>query len=289
MKYCPQCKITYQTSFSQCPACQFKPKTIDGFESYVCDLDSTRSGFQSSHFSKLAALEDENFWFRSRNELIIWALEKFCPAFQSLLEIGCGTGFVLSGINSRFKDKSLYGSEIFTEGLSFAAERVSSAKLMHMDARQIPFLEEFDVVGLFDVLEHIKEDTIVLDEIFGALKQGGHLLLTVPQHDWLWSPTDDYACHERRYSATDLHTKLRAANFTILRSTSFVSLLLPAMLLSRSKRSKSDQTGDSSAELNLPKALNILLYKIMQTEIALIKAKVDFPLGGSRLVIAKKA
>ncbi len=67
-----------------------------------------------------------------------------------ILEIGCGTGFVLSEISRLFPAAELSGSEASCSGLAFAAQRVKSASLFQMDARHIPFREEFDVVGAFD-------------------------------------------------------------------------------------------------------------------------------------------
>ena len=80
-----------------------------------------------------------------------------------------------------------------------------------MDARNIPFESEFDVIGAFDVLEHINEDTEVLAQIYTALKAEGLMLISVPQHPWLWSSLDEYACHVRRYTALDIQQKIEAA------------------------------------------------------------------------------
>ncbi|MEI7996904.1 MAG: class I SAM-dependent methyltransferase, partial [Methylococcaceae bacterium] len=146
---------------------------VSGFISYAPELAlEGGGGFKSGFFRDLAALEDKNFWFRSRNNLIVWALGKYNPSFRSFLEIGCGTGYVLSGISKAFPDRKFFGSEIFTTGLSFAAERLTSAHLMQMDAREIPFVEELYVIGAFDVLEHIKEDDEVLVQVHQALKPG---------------------------------------------------------------------------------------------------------------------
>ena len=147
---------------------------VGGFVCYAPELALEGSGgFKSGFFRDLAALEDKNFWFRSRNKLIVWALGKYGASFRSFLEIGCGTGYVLSGISKAFPDRELFGSEIFTTGLSFAMERLTSSLLMQMDAREIPFVEEFDVIGAFDVLEHIQEDDEVLVQVQQALKLGG--------------------------------------------------------------------------------------------------------------------
>ena len=163
-----------------------------------------RGGYPPEYFAQMVEIEENSFWFRNRNRLILWALHKYFPEMCSFLEIGCGTGFVLSGIADAFPDVRLSGSEIFVEGLEFAAKRLKGVELMQMDARRIPYADEFDAIGAFDVLEHIKEDLTVLQEIYRALKPGGGLVLTVPQHPFLWSSVDESALHVRRYLATDL-------------------------------------------------------------------------------------
>ena len=133
------------------------------------------------------------------NDLIVWALGKYGAGVSSFMEIGCGTGFVLQGIAGHFPKMRLVGSEIYPEGIAFAAERIARGEFMQMDARYIPFVDEFDAIGAFDVLEHIYEDEAVLEQIYQALKPYGFLMLTVLQHRWLWSRIDEYACHVRRY------------------------------------------------------------------------------------------
>lgn len=289
MKRCLCCNACYASSICNCPNCGLVPAFVDGFDSYAPDFAHDGGGFKSNYFLELASLEEANFWFRSRNQLIMWAIENYCPNFQSLLEIGCGTGYVLSGISKRFPRSTLYGSEIFISGLGFASARLSSAKFMQMDARNVPFVNEFDVIGAFDVLEHIKEDEEVLTQMRAALKPEGLMLITVPQHAWLWSLIDEYAFHVRRYGAGDLHQKIEAAGFRVIRSTSFVTTLLPAMMISRFLQKKlTDKQFDATAELKISPWLNSLFSQLLSAELALIKKGFNFPVGGSRLVVARK-
>ncbi|MGI9275625.1 MAG: class I SAM-dependent methyltransferase [Endozoicomonas sp.] len=246
------------------------------------------NGFRSNHFHELAEQEERSFWFRSRNRLILASIKQYCPDFSSFLEIGCGTGYVISAIAEQHPSARIFGGELFPEGLGFASSRVPQARFMQMDAAKIPFLDEFDLIGAFDVLEHIEEDSLVLIEIKKALTPGGLLLLTVPQHPWLWSSTDDLACHVRRYTRSDLHSKLEAAGFSILRSTSFVSLLLPALCISRLMNSLGhEQSAKPGAELNISSFLNRSLEICMNIEALFIRLGINLPIGGSRLIIAK--
>lgn len=157
-----------------------------------------------------------------------------------------------------------------------------------MDARRIPFADEFDVVGAFDVLEHITEDVVVLAEIHKSLKPGGVLVLTVPQHPWLWSQADEYAVHQRRYTAAEIQQKLHDAGFNILRSSSFVSILLPAMAVARFRQRKEGLDYDPTQEMRLPSWLNAAMAACMRLELRLMRMGFNWPAGGSRLVVARK-
>ena len=260
----------------------------DGFPAYAPALAQEGGGFKTAYFAELAPLEAEYFWFRARNRLIVWSLGKYAQGLQSFLEIGCGTGYVLSGIASAFPGVRCHGSEIFTAGLAFAAARQPTSDFMQMDARHIPFVDEFDAIGAFDVLEHIEADVQVLQQMYAALKPGGIMLVTVPQHTWLWSPVDEYACHVRRYSAPELHEKVAGAGFEILRSTSFVSSLLPALWVSRFVKKGSPEDFDAMAELRISPWMNSLFFKLLSAELWLISRGLSFPAGGSRLLVARK-
>ena len=175
---------------------------------FVDDAVDDCAGFKPEYFARLAGIEEANFWFRARNALIQWALRKYFPNAKSFFEVGCGTGFVLAGIRENFPGMRLVGSEIFDDGLIYAKARLPNVELYKMDARRIVFECEFDVVGAFDVLEHLVEDESALVQIFDAARPGGGLLITGPQHPFLWSATDQFAMHQRRYSRAELRAKV---------------------------------------------------------------------------------
>jgi SAM-dependent methyltransferase len=63
-----------------------------------------------------------------------------------------------------------------------------------------PFSRSFDLVGLFDVVEHVEDDAGLLDQAAKLVAPDGYILLTVPADPRLWSSLDDYAGHLRRYT-----------------------------------------------------------------------------------------
>jgi SAM-dependent methyltransferase len=250
-------------------------------------VEHDRTSFNPEHFARLFRLEARSFWFRGRSDLIEWALARYFPSAREMLEIGCGTGYVLDRLHRAFPDLALSGTELFAEGLVYARERLGdAASLQQADATQLEFREAFDVIGAFDVIEHIEDDRRVLANLHAALRPDGGVLLTVPQHAWMWSATDVAACHVRRYSRSELRQKLIGAGFEVVRMTSFVSFLLPAMWLARLR--KREGMAEVEAELDLPDLANSIGHATAKLESMLIRHGVDLPAGGSLLAVARK-
>jgi SAM-dependent methyltransferase len=249
-------------------------------------------GFDLQHFSTLVKFEQSNFWFVNRARLIAALIQKYFPRARDLLEIGSGTGSVLLALRTALPQLTLVGTELHSQGLAFARQRLGpGVVLLQMDARRIAARDEFDVIGAFDVIEHIAEDEHVLNEIFAALKRGGGTIITVPQHPWLWSPEDDAAFHQRRYARGELEAKVEKAGFRIWNSTSFNWLLLPVMVASRLVmilRARHGIGREPLAELKMGNRLNRALSSLLRLEVNLTCAGVRWPVGGSRFVVAQR-
>ena len=289
MRFCVGCQRTFGTTSWTCPACGFAPELLGGLPCFAPELAVDNTDYDPKHFSVLMTLEDNSFWFQARNRLILWGLSRFFSDTRSLLEIGVGTGFVMRELRRTLPEASLWASDIHIEGLQFAAERLAhSVDLLQVDARRIPFRSEFDVVCLFDVLEHIQDDEAVLKEVSLALKPGGGLLLTVPQHMFLWGPFDEAGFHKRRYGIHELERKVRSAGFDVLLKTSFVSFLLPVLYASR-LRSRWRGRYDLMDEQDIHPAVDRVFRGLLSAERRLIQAGIRFPLGGSQLLVARRS
>lgn len=270
----------------RCQACGFEPWESDGIVSFVADGD-VEGAFSTEDYAHLEQVESASFWFRSRNSLINFALARCFPTAKSLLEVGCGNGYVMAGIEREFAGLELSGSELSPVALDIAHSRVPTASLYRFDARAIPFRDEFDVVSAFDVLEHIDDDIAALTEMRAASRPGGGLLLTVPQHRWLWSPTDDYAGHERRYTRAELLDKLHAVGFEELLVTSFATAVLPLMAASRLRLRLLGDRYEPTREHAQASRLDPLLDRLMRIDLSLIRRGRSLPAGGSLLVAAR--
>jgi len=287
LKVCPNCQSQFEATDWRCPRCHHEPPRLNGFVAFAPDLAEENESYSPEFFQTLADLQAASFWFRARNRLIVWALRRHFPTARSFLEVGCGTGFVIEGIRAALPGLTITGSEIYTTGLEFARRRLGAVDLLQLDASALPYSGEFDVIGAFDVLEHIEADQIVLQQMYQAARPGGGIILTVPQHMALWSMTDEHARHVRRYAAAELASKVSAAGFDVLRATSFVSLLLPLMAVSRRQLQREGEDRLLS-ELSIGGLLNSLFEATMTLERLLIERGVSFPIGGSLLLVARK-
>jgi SAM-dependent methyltransferase len=243
--------------------------------------------FDAHRFAMLASVEDRNPWFRSRNLLIQWALRAHFPEARDVLEVGCGTGYVLAGLHKAFPELRLTGLEAGEEGLVFARQRVPDATFVVADARTLEYDADFDVTCAFDVLEHIDDDRAVLQQLRRADRSGGGLILTVPQHQWLWSASDVSAGHLRRYDRNKLVAMVESTGFRVLRVTSFVSLLLPALAAARLLR-RSGAAYDVEVALRPRPFLDQIAAALFAAERSLIAAGVTLPAGSSLLLIAQR-
>lgn len=271
-------------------------EVIDGITCYAPEIASSYDSYPSEGFDVTVEVEKRSFWCRSRNRLLVRLLRRFVPADRRarLLEIGCGTGNVLGALRA-LPNVELTGSEVYVNGLRHAQARLPDIRFVQLDATRMPFRDEFDVIGAFDVLEHIEDDERVIENVHEALHPGGLFVVTVPQYPWMWSELDDIVKHRRRYTRGQLLDRLERRGFEILLCTSFVSTLFPAMAATRlmSRRSAASKPRVDTREaferqVRLSGPANALCDAAMRIDEALIALGLSLPFGGSVAVVARR-
>jgi ubiquinone/menaquinone biosynthesis C-methylase UbiE len=272
----------------RCPACGHTVAQDAGIPMFAPELADTISGFNPKSFEALSRIESEHFWFVTRNELIVGLANKYFPEARRFLEVGCGNGAVLRAVAQSRPWERLVGSELHPAGLAYARERLpSDVEFVQMDARNIPATDVFDLTGVFDVIEHIEDDEAVLRGLRRVTQTGGGTIVAVPQHPWLWSRSDDVAHHQRRYRRSELEEKFRRNRFEVLFSSSFTAMLLPLMAASRLKGRGKENNDDINREFMLSPRINSLFIAILRAEIRMTLAGLNWPAGGSRIVVGR--
>jgi SAM-dependent methyltransferase len=276
-----------------CRSCGHTAPVLDGIALTAPALANTISGFDPADFAFLAEVERWHFWFVARRALIVALTDSHAPLARQFIEIGCGSGNVIEALTSARSWTRIVGTDIHPKGLALARSRLSPAvELVQVDARELPFHSAFDLAGVFDVLEHIAEDELVITRIRDALVDRGVLIAAVPQHPSLWSAADEVGHHVRRYRRGELEAKLSASGFDIAFSTSYAVALLPLMALNRILVRQGSRDVDARTiarrEFDVAPRLNRLLTAILSAEISLTRRGVRWPIGGSRVVVARK-
>jgi SAM-dependent methyltransferase len=255
------------------------------------------SSYTSAFFEPLFAVEDRHFWFRARNDLltaVCAGLTAGRPPGYRVLEIGCGNGNVLQALERACPAGTVIGMDLFSEGLGYARRR-TDAPLLQGDMHHSPFRGRFELVGMFDVLEHLDDDMRVLRDLRALLADDGHLVLTVPAGQELWSYFDEAAHHRRRYDPASLRERLAAAGYEVVRCTPFMLSLYPLVWAGRRVAAAMDRLrprGEEALavdELRVRPGLNELILGLLQQEARLVAAGRDLPLGTSLLAVARRA
>jgi SAM-dependent methyltransferase len=243
-------------------------------------------GFSGDFFPLLRQIEQTHFWFLARNTLITWAIRRYFPAARTLLEVGGGNGQVTRAIQRACPEMRLTVSEVFLEGLVAARASLAGVDVVQADLLRLPWEGEFDLIGAFDVLEHVRDHGAAVAQMRRALRPGGGLVVTVPQHQWLWTEVDEVSRHERRYARRELVGLLKRGGFRVRRATSFVTLLLPAFIASRARRRTTPE--NTSQLFEISPLVNAIAHSTMKVEHTMIRAGVSLPVGGSLLVVATR-
>lgn len=262
------------------------------------DQSSTGSHLgEKPQFTDLYSAENHHFWFRHRRrvlERLLGRLTAELPDGYQVLEVGCGNGSLLQVLERVCSRGQVTGSELFPEGLEFARSRVRCA-LVQADVYDLPFGPQFDVVGMFDVLEHLPEDGRALSCLARAMRPGGRLVLTVPAYQSLWSYADVAGGHYRRYSPATLRRVLEAAGYQVEYLTPFMTMLYPLMRLGRAaaawrNRFRARPLDEMTLNLNefrVNPLVNAALSWLLRLELPLLTSGARLPTGTSLLAVAR--
>jgi SAM-dependent methyltransferase len=234
-------------------------------------------------YQQMAELDERHWWYRARREILAALIRREArpPAKARILEIGCGTGHNLAMLGQFGKIDAL---ELDDEARAVAEKRLGR-KVMGAPLPELAGVKDrhYDLIGAFDVIEHIEDDRAAIAAIAAKLKPGGKLVMTVPAHQWMWSAHDTVNHHKRRYSKRALKALIEGSPLKLDKLGYFNSLLFPLAIVDRLA---AKVRGKEDADLKLPsRPLNSALERAFRAERHLV-GRLPLPPGLSLFAVA---
>jgi SAM-dependent methyltransferase len=251
---------------------------------YTKELE-TKVSFPTAFQDEMLKIEESSFWFKFRNKIIARVVHKFFSK-GTLLDVGSGNGLV--------------SSYLMTTGITpIAIEPGELGSINSVRHRKLPYVIRSNVeslsflkghipaIGIFDVLEHHKDDAGFLQVLHRLLNKDGYLFITVPAYQWLWSYEDEFAEHHRRYTITDIKKLLKENGFNIRYASYFFAWLVIPIFLVRVLSSKKGEQTQAQKHHSTSKFTQFILNTLNNIELFFINY-LRLPLGSSIIVVAQK-
>lgn len=191
--------------------------------------------------------------------------EKFdITAHDTVLEIGCGSGNLLSRI--AHKAQAVTGVDLSEEAIRFAQKQCAGLTNTHFQISSIAQMElpaaHYTMAICQEVIEHLLSDEIdqLISKTYKALKPGGRFLLTTPNYRSLW-PIIEYIMdtfnlsppmrghqHLTKFHMKTLQDRLTASHFEIAEAGGFNAVVpwigfLPGRWVQKLNRWEIDHIG----------------------------------------------
>ena len=266
----------------------------------------TGQGFKESSESRVEVLSDarsnpfldawfdltspDHFWFQWRLRAT-WHLLAGSDVSRSaplrVLEVGCGTGV----LRAQLEAETVWpvdGADLDHPALERVPAGRGRVLFYDIHDRLERFCEAYDLIILYDVLEHVVDTQPFIDSLLYHLKPGGHMLVNVPALPWLFGRYDEAAGHERRYNKRSLAAEFRETDVEICDLRYWGFSLVPVVML-RKLVSRWHGQRDAVIERGFQppgKILHGVLRSMMRVEDALLRRP---PFGTSLLLLAKKS
>ena len=243
---------------------------------------------KKAEYARMAEREQTYWWhlgrFRIIESYLRQALRHNNTAKPKILNIGCGTGGTIKVLE---KFGTVDNVDVSDDAIRLTKK--SGYKVTKVQGVELPFKSTtFDIVGAFDVLEHIENDVDALKEWARVLKPGGRVVLTVPAYSWLWSEHDTSLHHFRRHTRAGIRYRAKEAGLKTVKTSYAIVFSLPLVVGFRwLNKMLGRKTDGETSYVNVPKWVNQIFTQLLYVE-ARLHTFIRFPFGTSVVAILEK-
>ena len=236
-----------------------------GSEREIKYLSSPAEVSMADHWFEIASIE--HFWVQRRFEVLQRLADGLIISAKDMAEIGCGHGLLQRQIEDSY-EREVAGFDLNEFALKQNVSRRSAVCCYDIFSANPTLQSKFDVIFLFDVLEHISDEDGFLAALFFHLAGNGKLVLNVPAGQWAYSEYDQAAGHVRRYSISMLRETAARSGLRVQKWSYWGLPLVPTLALRKLwLRGKKDKVGIISSGFDSrSKTINRLLRLVSQCE-----------------------
>jgi SAM-dependent methyltransferase len=208
----------------------------------------------------------DHFWTRRRFQVLKRLAGPLIRRSVAMAEFGCGSGILQRQIEDNF-GSPVAGFDLNELALQQNLSRSSQLYCYNVHERIPDLQSHFDLILLFDVLEHIDRQDAFLASVIHHLRPGGHLIINVPAEPWLYSDYDRAAGHVRRYSKHHLKEVGERNGLRIIRQSYWGLPMIPLLIARKwASLGKTEHEIITSGFDARSKLLNELLFWVSQYE-----------------------
>ncbi len=228
----------------------------------------------------LEKLEKKHWWHISKREAILSCAKKFAKKSDYVLEIGAGSGSLLSALAPFGKPVAVDMSEAAI--VACQSKGIKETYLAKFE--DFTTDKKFGVIIAADIIEHIENDREAIAKIKNLLEPGGICIIHVPAFQFLYSYWDKRMGHYRRYSLPAIKNLLTSAGFDIELATYRLEFFMPLVALFRKITKPSEKSDFDQISF-----MNGIFLTISRLELFFINnLSINMPFGLSVLLIARK-
>jgi SAM-dependent methyltransferase len=235
-------------------------------------------------YKDLDTYENTHWWHTYKRDVLVTIFDKYFPKRKlSILDAGCGVGGTLKLLQ---KYGEAIGIDPDDDALAYC-RKIGLRKVFKKDVESLSYTKKFDVITLFEVLEHVDEHKC-LTKLSRAIKDNGIMLVSVPAYQWMWSNWDTIIHHKKRYTTKSLEMALSRHGFKTERITYLFSfLVVPVFIFRKLKDIIYKSNYPSDLRVGTSPLVNIFMKIFTATEFLVFKFA-NIPFGLSIICVARK-